>query len=69
NADYATTAIKVNRLLSLMSPLMMLLMNLTSIAIVWIGSIFIGNGDMHFGFLMAFTPYVMPLSLPVALPI
>ncbi|MFO7197386.1 ABC transporter transmembrane domain-containing protein, partial [Enterococcus faecium] len=25
NADYATTAIKVNRLLSLMSPLMMLL--------------------------------------------
>lgn len=63
NADYATTAIKVNRLLSLMSPLMMLLMNLTSIAIVWIGSIFIGNGDMQVGDLMAFIQYAMQIMM------
>ncbi|EKQ5087083.1 ABC transporter ATP-binding protein [Listeria innocua] len=63
NADYATTAIKVNRLLSLMSPLMMLLMNLTSIAIVWIGSIFIGNGDMEVGDLMAFIQYAMQIMM------
>ncbi|HBM4258786.1 TPA: ABC transporter ATP-binding protein [Listeria innocua] len=63
NADYATTAIKVNRLLSLMSPLMMLLMNLTSIAIVWIGSIFIGNGDMEVGDLMAFIQYTMQIMM------
>ncbi|MBC1386173.1 ABC transporter ATP-binding protein [Listeria innocua] len=63
NADYAATAIKVNRLLSLMSPLMMLLMNLTSIAIVWIGSIFIGNGDMEVGDLMAFIQYAMQIMM------
>ncbi|WP_141021579.1 ABC transporter ATP-binding protein [Listeria monocytogenes] len=63
NADYATTAIKVNRLLSLMSPLMMQLMNLTSIAIVWIGSIFIGNGDMQVGDLMAFIQYAMQIMM------
>lgn len=63
NADYATTAIKVNRLLSLMSPLMMLLMNLTSIAIVWIGSIFIGSGDMQVGDLMAFIQYAMQIMM------
>ncbi|EHR3849237.1 TPA: ABC transporter ATP-binding protein [Listeria monocytogenes] len=63
NADYATTAIKINRLLSLMSPLMMLLMNLTSIAIVWIGSIFIGNGDMQVGDLMAFIQYAMQIMM------
>ncbi|HFK0435667.1 TPA: ABC transporter ATP-binding protein [Listeria monocytogenes] len=63
NADYATTAIKVNRLLSLMSPLMMLLMNLTSIAIVWIGSIFIGNGGMQVGDLMAFIQYAMQIMM------
>ncbi len=63
NADYATMAIKVNRLLSLMSPLMMLLMNLTSIAIVWIGSIFIGNGDMQVGDLMAFIQYAMQIMM------
>ncbi|EDP7569975.1 ABC transporter ATP-binding protein [Listeria monocytogenes] len=63
NADYATTAIKVNRLLSRMSPLMMLLMNLTSIAIVWIGSIFIGNGDMQVGDLMAFIQYAMQIMM------
>ncbi|EHU6364522.1 ABC transporter ATP-binding protein [Listeria monocytogenes] len=63
NADYATTAIKVNRLLSLMSPLMMLLMNLTSIAIVWIGSVFIGNGDMQVGDLMAFIQYAMQIMM------
>ncbi|EAD7010286.1 ABC transporter ATP-binding protein [Listeria monocytogenes] len=63
NTDYATTAIKVNRLLSLMSPLMMLLMNLTSIAIVWIGSIFIGNGDMQVGDLMAFIQYAMQIMM------
>ncbi|MBF2530550.1 ABC transporter ATP-binding protein [Listeria welshimeri] len=63
NADYATTAIKVNRLLSLMSPLMMLLMNLTSIAIVWIGSIFIENGDMQVGDLMAFIQYAMQIMM------
>lgn len=46
NVDYVIMVIKVNWLLFFMSLLMMLLMNLIFIVIVWIGLIFIGNGDM-----------------------
>ncbi len=63
NNDYASTAIGVNRLLSLMSPLMMLLMNLTSIAIVWIGAHLIGEGSMQVGDLMAFIQYAMQIMM------
>ncbi|EUJ63218.1 ABC transporter ATP-binding protein [Listeria fleischmannii] len=63
NNDYAVTAIGVNRLLSLMSPLMMLIMNLTSIAIVWIGAHFISEGNMMVGDLMAFIQYAMQIMM------
>ncbi|WP_121497047.1 ABC transporter ATP-binding protein [Listeria costaricensis] len=63
NNDYAVTAIGVNRLLSLMSPLMMLIMNLTTIAIVWLGAHFIGDGDMQVGDLMAFIQYAMQIMM------
>lgn len=63
NRDYAKTAISVNRLLSLMSPLMMLIMNLTSIAIIWIGSMLIKDGNMHVGDLMAFIQYAMQIMM------
>ncbi|MBC8924782.1 ABC transporter ATP-binding protein, partial [Escherichia coli] len=41
----------------------MLLMILTAIAIVWIGSIFIGNGDRQVGDLMAFIQYAMQIMM------
>ncbi|MHC5250956.1 ABC transporter ATP-binding protein [Listeria kieliensis] len=63
NNDYAVTAIGVNRLLALMSPIMMLIMNLTSIAVIWIGSHFISNGSMMVGDLMAFIQYAMQIMM------
>ncbi len=63
NNDYAVTAIGVNRLLALMSPIMMLVMNLTSIAVIWIGSHFISNGSMMVGDLMAFIQYAMQIMM------
>lgn len=63
NNDYAVTAIGVNRLLALMSPIMMLIMNLTSIAVIWIGSHFISDGSMMVGDLMAFIQYAMQIMM------
>lgn len=63
NNDYAVTAIGVNRLLALMSPIMMLIMNLTSVAVIWIGSHFISNGSMMVGDLMAFIQYAMQIMM------
>lgn len=59
NRDLADTSIKVNKLMAVMMPIMMLLFNFTAIAIVWFGSIRIDEGAMQIGDLMAFIQYVM----------
>ena len=57
NLDLTATSIKVNKLMALMFPLMMLLMNLTTIAIIWFGAKRIDLGEMQIGSLMAFIQY------------
>ena len=59
NRDLADTAIKVNKLMAVMMPAMMLLFNLTTVAIIWFGGIRIDNGVMQIGDLMAFIQYIM----------
>lgn len=61
NLDLTNNAIKVNKLLAVMMPLVMLVFNFTSIAIVWFGGIRIDNGHMEVGDLMAFIQYVMQI--------
>jgi len=61
NLDLTDTSIKVNKLMALMMPIMMLLMNLTTIAIVWFGAKRIELGEMHVGSLMAFIQYAMQI--------
>ncbi|GCE28042.1 multidrug ABC transporter ATP-binding protein [Dictyobacter alpinus] len=61
NTDLTNTAIKVNRTIAALMPLMMLLLNFTTIAIVWFGSIRINNGDMKVGALIAFLQYAMQI--------
>ncbi len=55
--DLTETALKVNRLMAFMMPVMMLLMNLTTVAIIWFGSIRIDTSQMEVGRLMAFIQY------------
>ncbi|HZK24701.1 MAG TPA: ABC transporter ATP-binding protein [Oscillospiraceae bacterium] len=57
NLDYTNTSIRVHRIMSLMMPGMMMVMNLTTIAIVWFGGIRISYGEMMTGDLMAFIQY------------
>lgn len=59
NKDLTETALRVYKMMALLMPLMMLLLNLGILALVWFGSIRIDNGSMQVGQLMAFIQYVM----------
>lgn len=57
--DLMMTGLTVSRLMALAMPLMMVVLNLTTVAIVWFGGIRIDEGHMQVGDLMAFIQYVM----------
>lgn len=61
NWDLTNTAIKVNKIMAAMMPIMMIVLNLTTVAIVWFGGIRISNGHMQVGDLMAFIQYAMQI--------
>lgn len=61
NRDLTETAIKVNKIMASLMPVMMLVMNFSSIAIIWFGGIRIDSGDMQVGSLMAFLQYAMQI--------
>lgn len=61
NADLMNTAIAVNRITATLWPLMMLVLNFTSIAILWFGAIRINAGTMQVGALIAFLQYAMQI--------
>ena len=61
NEDLTKTYITVNRLMALLMPLMMFIMNMTSLAVLWFGIIRIDTGGMQMGSLIAFTQYAMQI--------
>ncbi len=61
NQDLAANAIRANQIIAALMPVLILVMNLTSVAIIWFGSIRINNGDMQVGSLIAFTQYAMQI--------
>ncbi|HEX6779264.1 MAG TPA: ABC transporter ATP-binding protein [Ktedonobacterales bacterium] len=61
NVDLTDVAIRVNRLIASLMPVMMLVVNISSIAILWFGSIRVDNGDMQVGALIAFLQYAMQI--------
>lgn len=67
NRDLTGTAIRVNKILALMMPVMMLVMNFTTIAIVWFGGIRIDQGDIQVGDMMAFLQYAMQIMFSLVM--
>lgn len=65
NEDLTITSIRVNRILAFLMPVMMLVMNFTTISIIWFGGLRINDGDMQVGSLMAFIQYVMQIMFSV----
>lgn len=63
NLDLTNTAIKANKIMAAMMPVIMLIMNLTSVAIIWFGSIRIDLGDLQIGDMMAFLQYAMQIMM------
>ncbi|AFV03800.1 Lipid A export ATP-binding protein [Dehalobacter sp. UNSWDHB] len=63
NVDLTDNYIKVNKIMAFMMPTIMLIMNLTSLAILWFGGIRISIGDMNLGALSAFTQYAMQIMM------
>jgi ATP-binding cassette subfamily B protein len=61
NKDLTDVSIKVNKVMAFMMPIMMLVMNLTVVAIIWFGAVRIDSGAMQVGDLMAFIQYVMQI--------
>lgn len=59
NGDLTDTAIKVNQTMAAMQPALMLIMNVTSVAIVWFGGIRVAQSNMAIGDMMAFIQYAM----------
>lgn len=58
NKDFMQVAIKVNKIMAVLMPIMMVVLNFTIIGVIWFGSIRIDNGNMQIGDLMAFIQYI-----------
>ncbi|MBA2682718.1 MAG: ABC transporter ATP-binding protein, partial [Ktedonobacteraceae bacterium] len=61
NLDLTDVTVRVNRLTAALMPVMMLVLNLSSIAILWFGAMRINAGEMQVGALIAFLQYAMQI--------
>lgn len=61
NVDLTENYIKANRIMAFMMPAIMLIMNFTSLAILWFGGIRISEDSLDLGQLSAFTQYAMQI--------
>lgn len=65
NRDLTDNAIRVNKIMALMQPIMIILMNFTSIAIIWFGGLRIAANSMQIGDMMAFLQYAMQIMFSI----
>ncbi|MFT8389861.1 MAG: ABC transporter ATP-binding protein [Sporolactobacillus sp.] len=65
NQDVTDISIRINKIMATAMPLMMLIMNLATVAIVWFGGLRISSGQMQVGDLMAFIQYAMQIMFSV----
>lgn len=65
NADITRTSLMVGRLIATIFPFVMLVMNLSSIGVMWFGAIRVDAGHIQVGQLTAFLNYLMQILLSV----
>jgi ATP-binding cassette subfamily B protein len=65
NLDLTNTAIAVNRLIAFLMPALIVMLNLTSVAIIWFGSHRIDQGLMQVGAMIASLQYAMQILFAV----
>jgi ATP-binding cassette subfamily B multidrug efflux pump len=65
NVDLTEVTLRVTRLFALMMPSLMLVFNLSSVAIIWFGGHLVDDGQMQIGDLTAFLAYIMQILFSV----
>ena len=65
NQELTDTAVRAGRLMALMFPIVMLVLNASSVAVLWFGAHRIDNGDIEIGALIAFLSYLMQILFSV----
>jgi ATP-binding cassette subfamily B protein len=65
NTQYTGTALAVGRLMALAFPLVMLVFNASTVAVLWFGSHRVAAGEMQIGELTAFMSYLMQILMSV----
>jgi ATP-binding cassette, subfamily B, multidrug efflux pump len=65
NADLTDTAMRVNRIFALMIPALFGILNLSTVAVMWFGSLRITSGGMPIGNLTAFLTYIAQILISV----
>ena len=65
NTDLMAVSVAVGQLMALMFPTVMLIMNVSSVAVLWFGGHRIADGQMQVGTLMAFLSYLMQILMSV----
>jgi ATP-binding cassette subfamily B protein len=65
NAEYTAAAVAVGRLMSLAFPIVMVILNLSTVAVLWFGAHRIESGQMQIGALTAFMTYLMQILMSV----
>ncbi|MBX4263571.1 ABC transporter ATP-binding protein [Clostridium estertheticum] len=61
NSDLMNNAVKVNKIMAFLLPIMMFIMNVTTVAIIWFGAKRIDANSMEVGSLIAFIQYGMQI--------
>jgi len=67
NRDLTNTALRVNRILALAIPSLIIIMNFSTVAIIWFGGHRIDMGAMPIGNLTAFLTYIMEIMISITL--
>jgi ATP-binding cassette subfamily B protein len=65
NDDLTSTTLRVTRLFAILMPTIMLILNLSTVAVMWFGSLLVGSGKMQIGSLTAFLAYLMQILFAV----
>ncbi len=65
NVDLFNTALKVNRLFAITIPVMTLILNLSTVGVMWFGALRVDSGEMPIGNLTAFLQYLLQILFAV----
>ena len=65
NDELRDVAVMAGRLMTSMFPLIMLIMNVSTVAVIWFGGLRVDSGDMQVGDLVAMMTYLMQILMSV----